>query len=55
MRCEAQDAPCGPATQADCNKTARPNPTGKIGELISCHILKANHGSHFVERSRPQA
>ena len=40
MRCEAQDAPCGQATQAACKKAARPNPTGKIGEIISCHILK---------------
>jgi protein O-GlcNAc transferase len=40
MRCEAQDAPCGQATPAVCNNAARPNPTGEIGELVSCHILK---------------
>ncbi len=39
MRCEAQDGPCSSATQAACNEAARPNPTGEIGELISCHIL----------------
>ena len=40
MRCEAQDGPCSSATQAACNEAARPNPTGEIGELISCHILR---------------
>ena len=50
MRCEAQDGPsfrparvgttCSSATQAACNEAARPNPTGEIGDLISCHILR---------------
>ena len=52
MRCEAQDGAsfrparvgttCSSATQAACNEAARPNPTGEIGELISCHILNTN-------------
>jgi hypothetical protein len=41
MRWEAQDGLYSSATQAAYNEAARPNPTGEIGELISCHILNS--------------